>query len=364
MKKGFMLLLCAVLCFSFIFSSCDSNKTEDTSTPSNTEEGTSNTPNNEETPDATTNGPTPTQTTSDNGYTGVAGTVAHWKLQNDEKYFSGTLNGTDLTFKDITGNGNDLIVQSEGEGSKLDIFSWTEGSTLTSSGTSALYFGNTYDIAKSVNTYSASETEYTGGTLVSGKYLETVESAPMNDDDFAGGYTIEAIIKVDSSFNNNYNRYAGIFSRQGLINNEPWFSLAVAETSNTENDGSLKGDLILQLVQSEKDAVETSLNAEFSSINPDVWVHYMAVCEESGDITVYVNGTKVDQYMYCKSIGSSGFGWEVGVGRKDFTGMNVKNPQHPEGGIRRLFCGTISEIRVIDHAISLDDSLYSKAVDY
>ncbi len=53
------------------------------------------------------------------------------------------------------------------------------------------------------------------------------------------------------------------------------------------------------------------------------------------------------------------FRWEVGVGRKiPESGDKTKNTLHAEGFIRRLFCGSISEIRVSEGEMSVKDSLY------
>ena len=200
--------------------------------------------------------------------------------------------------------------------------------------------------------------EFTGGTYVSGKYFATVSDAPMNSQVFEEGYTIEIIFKVDSNFNMNYNRYVGIFSRQGIYNNEPWFSMALAETADINEEGYLKenGKLSLQLVQRSTDG--SAVNKEFGAINTNQWVHYMAV-SKNGNVTVYVNGQEQDTGgIHLTDIGKSKYGWEVGVGRKSFEGESVKNEEHEEGGIRRLFCGAISEIRVVDHAIDLQDALY------
>lgn len=396
MKKTLLVFLCAILCIANVclFAACQDTTPEESATPAATTPASDATtagtvatpdatPSAESTPtaDATTEGsatqdatqsatqsatqePTPTPTAEP---VGLSGTVAHWKFQNDSKYFSGSLNGTNLKFNDLSGNGNTLEVKVEGNGDKFDVFSWDSGSTLKSGGSSALYFGNTYDNAKKVapSEYSSNDMQWTGGTYVSGKYFSTVSGAPMNDDNFEDGYTVEIIFKIDTNFNNNYNRYAGMFSRQGIVGNEPWFSMALTESSTINASGAMKssGTIGLQLVQSAKNAFQAEQNVEHSSITEGQWVHYMIV-SNNGQINAYVNGQKVDSVnISCASIGDSGFGWDVGVGRKDFTGQSVKNPAHEEGGIRRLFCGTISEIRVVDHAITVEESLYNAPVN-
>ena len=56
----------------------------------------------------------------------------------------------------------------------------------------------------------------------------------------------------------------------------------------------------------------------------------------------------------------SPYGWEVGVGRKYGNGAVTMNSRHSEGLIRRLFCGSISEIKFSKVAIDVNDSLWTK----
>ncbi len=292
--------------------------------------------------------------------------VAHWKFQNDPAYVSGDINTDDLTVKDISGNGNDLIVASEGNGDQLDIFSWDNGvnpQTLESDArVTALKFDNSLAKAKSVDPYEADQTAYSGA-YVSGKYLETVSSAPINNFSTPTGWTVEIIFKVSPEFNNNYNRYCGLFSRQGVVEsqNEPAFSMALTEFSDGDADGALgeNGRTGYQYLHVDEDENKTNHELENGTLAADVWHHFMVTSDgEMTDIFVdgeYICTCEENNQIY---ITDPHFSWEVGVGRK-LKGTNATmNEEYPEGLIRRLFCGTISEIRFCEDYMDIENSLF------
>ena len=304
--------------------------------------------------------------------------AAHWKFQNEEGNYTGSIEDDDFRIIDLTGNGNDLEVRSEGNGDDLDIFAWDDGATLgEDSGyttTSSLRFGNTWEKALSVDPYSPEQTSYSGA-YVSGKYLQTVDGAPLNSVDSTTGWTVEVIFKIDEEWNNNYNRYTGVFSRQGVIESqdEPAFSMAITELITGSSDGYIgtTGRTGLQYVH--VDVNENKTNHEFKNdeIYAEQWIHYMVTSDGSW-LDVYINGENVLSMAENNEIliTDNLFSWEVGVGRK--TGFNkdtnsdhaTMNPKHPEGLIRRLFCGSVSEIRFSMNYMDIEDSLlYANATE-
>ena len=298
--------------------------------------------------------------------------AAHWKFQNEEGYYTGSVEDDSLRFIDLTGNGNDLEVCFEGNGDQLDIFEWDEGATVGEDGVystkSSLRFGNTWEKALSVDPYDPSQTEYSGA-YVSGKYFQTVNGAPLNNVDSTTGWTVEIIFKIDEEWNNNYNRYTGLFSRQGVVESqdEPAFSMALTELiGGGTSDGYIgrEGTTGLQYVHVDVDEVKTNHERKNGEIYAEQWIHYM-VTSDGYWLDVYVNGENVlsmaeNNEIY---ITDSLFSWEVGVGRK--LGFNkdenkdhaTMNPKHPEGLIRRLFCGSMSEIRFTMNYMDIEDSL-------
>ena len=75
--------------------------------------------------------------------------LAHWKFQNVEGCYTGNIDTDDLTFVDLTGNGNDMVVEYEGNGDELDIFTWDVGAS--GEGSTSLKFNNTLALAESVD---------------------------------------------------------------------------------------------------------------------------------------------------------------------------------------------------------------------
>ena len=193
--------------------------------------------------------------------------------------------------------------------------------------------------------------------------METVDDAPLNHVNGVDGWTIEIIFKISPDWSVNYNRYTGIFSHQGMVDSkeEPAFSMALAEfTKQGNEDGTLGTTGAVDLQYIFVNEAETKLNKEFGlKICADQWVHYM-ITSDGYYTDVFYNGEKIaeadaDNSMY---ILNSDFGWEVGVGRKNIKDdLTSNNEKHPEGLIRRLFCGSVSEIRFSEGMMGIENSL-------
>ncbi|MBE6725702.1 MAG: discoidin domain-containing protein, partial [Ruminococcaceae bacterium] len=296
-------------------------------------------------------------------------TLAHWKFQEIDGYYTGSVDDDNITIVDLTGNGNDLVTATVGNGDQLDIFSWDDGCDIpTAKGNTALKFDNTKAKAASVDPYTAEETSYTGG-YTSGKYLQTVENAPLNAAQFEHGFAFEIVYKLSAELDNNYNRYTGLFSRQGVVEgaNEPPFSIALAEWNNDANGTLGANGTWMQYVHVDPDGMKTNNEYDSAMMYGGDWHHILVTSD--GELTeIYVDGEDIDLVGESSLINivDPSFRWEVGVGRKSGEGheSDSKNVNSPEGMIRRLFAGAISEIRVCDGYMSLDDSLWFKAASY
>ena len=295
--------------------------------------------------------------------------VAHWKFQNVDGYYKGDIEKDDLQFIDLSGNGNDLVTNVVGNGSLLDIFTWDTGVDKGAVKTdTALKFNNTKILAQAVDPYDSSETSYSGG-YTSGKYLETIKGAPMNTNEFDEGISVDIIFKLSPELDNDYNRYTGIFSRQGVIEeqNEPPFSIALCEWDDDPATGMLSGNKTwMQFVHCD---YGQKVNVEMDEIlvGADAW-HHLLVTTDGFSITYYIDGEPLRTFgdIPFIEVTDPNFSWEVGVGRKNGAGHenDCKNENVAEGMIRRLFAGSIAEIRVMDGPIENEDSLYFKPVNY
>ena len=292
--------------------------------------------------------------------------LAHWKLQNEEGCFTGSVDDDTVGFRDLTGNGNDLIAKIVGNGSELDIFSWDKDvDPAKVKFASALKLNNTKALAATVDPYKSDETSYTGG-YTSGKYLETVKGAPINAYEFENGFSIEVIFKLSPDLDNDYNRYTGIFSRQGVLDdqNEPPFSIAVSEWDDDSATGTLSGNTTwLQILMCDPDV---KVNREMDEIRIDAssWHHVMITFNAGmGKLTVYLDGAELlSSYVAFDRlhVTDPNYSWEVGVGRKwggSDDARASKNEKSPEGMIRRLFAGSVAEIRISDEVITPAQSL-------
>ncbi len=282
--------------------------------------------------------------------------LAHWKFQNVEEYYTGDIDIDDLRFIDLSGNGNDLVVESEGFADSLDNFLWDTG---CGEGTTSLKFNNTLELAESVDPYSEEKTSYSGA-YVSGKYLKTISDAPLNFMDIEGEWTVEIVFKLSPDWNNAYNRYTGIFSQQGIseAKDEPFFSMATAAASDSVT-GKIGTDSSVDLQFVYVNKYDGFANRECGvEIFSEEWVHYMVVCNGK-KVSIYINGIEVETIQISAPIFSSGYGWEVGVGRKDGKGEATMNTRYDEGLIRRLFCGSISEIKFSSDVKTVENSLFA-----
>lgn len=349
-KKRIITIVTSILCVSLVlsgFTACGKKPSSDTPTPA-TQAPASDTPTQEPEPTAV-----------------PLKVVADWKFQNDPAYYTGSVDDDTIGFKDLSGNGNDLIVKTVGNGDQLDIFSWDTVDSAAYGFGSGLKFDNTREKAASVDPYPAAQTEYTGG-YTSGKYLETVKGAPMNSAEFGGGFSVEIIFKLSEDLDLTYNRYTGIFSRQGVLEdqNEPPFSIAITEWDVPSDNDTKLADRVtwLQLlVMNDYSWLNRELRELLLTANE--WYHVLLTLDKDGKAYVYLNGkllfeewTSFDS-IFCTN---PNYSWEVGVGRKSGKGHNndSKNPNDPEGMIRRLFAGSIAEIRVLNQYISVEESLY------
>lgn len=296
--------------------------------------------------------------------------VAHWKFQNVDGYYKGDIEKDDLQFIDLSGNGNDLVTKVVGKGAELDIFTWDTGVDKGASTTaSALKINNTKILAAAVDPYDESETSYSGG-YTSGKYLETIKGAPMNTSEFDEGISVDIIFKLSPELDNDYNRYTGIFSRQGVIEdqNEPPFSIALSEWNDDPQTGMMgeNNKTWMQFIHCD-DVQKVNVEMEEIKIGADGW-HHLLVTTDGFSITYYIDGEPLRTFgdIPFIDVTDPNYSWEVGVGRKFGGGHenDCKNENAAEGMIRRLFAGSIAEIRVMDGPIENQDSLYFKSVSY
>jgi 3',5'-cyclic AMP phosphodiesterase CpdA len=125
----------------------------------------------------------------------VPGTLAYWRFD------AGGTSGSSFTggqsVPDLSGHGNDLSVLVTVPGSPAGSLTWSSDFHPDQPGHGSLYFDGQQSPS------------------LQGAYLTTAQSAPLNTETFARGYTFEVFVKVPTDWNSNSNSWMAAVSRWG-----------------------------------------------------------------------------------------------------------------------------------------------------
>ncbi|WP_166245392.1 S-layer homology domain-containing protein [Paenibacillus turpanensis] len=262
-----------------------------------------------------------------------AKTVVHWKF--DPSYAkSGSLESGDLVLADLTNQGNDLKLVTVGNAALPEVnevLKWSEDDYHGHADARSLLFNN----------------KKTGPVQ---RYFETVSSAPMNDEQFPHGYTMEFIYKLPAEFSRNSHSWMKIFNRQGTG----------ALAGKTQGEYDLLGQLA---VSNLKELQWTYYTTELAS-NPTSWSfsldsvqdwYHIALVNDGKKTQIYVNGV-TDFRNAPQEIknfaGIVGKGWDIGAASLG-NGIGAEN----------FLAGNLEEIRIIDRALPMERWLIPNALD-
>ncbi|CAM4458251.1 S-layer homology domain-containing protein [Paenibacillus tarimensis] len=262
-----------------------------------------------------------------------AETLAHWKFQPDYIQ-SGSLDAGDLVLSDLTQRGNDLRLVTIGDAAHPDtasVLQWSEDDYHGSPGVKSLLFNNTQ----------------TGPVK---RYFETVPTAPVNDEQFAHGYTIEVIYKLPAEFSRNTHSWMKILNRQGTG----------ALAGKTQGETDLLGQLaVSNLKELQWTYYSTALASNptswsFSLDSVEDWYHIVLV-NDTKNTKIYVNGV-TDFRNATQTIsnfaGIVGKGWDIGAASQ---GEGV--------GAKRFLAGNLEEMRIVNRPLPVDQWLIPNSLD-
>jgi hypothetical protein len=255
--------------------------------------------------------------------------VADWKFSK-QHVKSGTIESGNLIIEDASKNGNDLELVTIGDPSSPELenmMKWSEDDYNNQANADSLQFAN----------YKNSP---------AGRYLKTTNNAPINSEKFENGFTIEAVFKLPSNFNNSLHSWMGILTRQGQA----------ADLNKTEGEKEI---LTTLSVSSDQEIQWTShpSNLDYNvsnwsrSLNTDEWYH-LAVVNDGQTTTLTVNG--VSDYGKSEQVAGiaalEGKGWNIGAS---------------EWGneLDALFAGNIQEIRIANGPLPEKEWLVQDARD-
>ena len=129
----------------------------------------------------------------------IPGTLAYWRFDGGGTDGSAVTSGQPV--RDRSGHGNDLsqLVTASGsvsQGGAGNVLTWSSDHHPDQPGHGSLYFQG-------------------GQNPLHGAWLETGAGAPLNQETFSSGYTIEAFVKIPTSWDSDNNSWMAVLSRWG-----------------------------------------------------------------------------------------------------------------------------------------------------
>ncbi len=240
----------------------------------------------------------------------IRGTVAYWRFEGKD---GAPVSGA----RDLSGRGNDLVRV-----------------TLPGSPESALRFSREF----SGRQPSRSSLRFEGGKKPArGAYLRTADSAPMNKETFARGYTVEAFVKLPADFNDGKHAWAALFGRQGTggqagkTGDDPSEPAATLSLS----DGAGFQWAVFPVNQN---GISTCWGHE---LRLEQWVH-VAVVNDGRRTTMFVDGCPVlrNPKTPAAGIASPGGSWLIGAYAYDAI-------------VEQGFHGWLGDLRVVDRPLDV-----------
>jgi hypothetical protein len=219
---------------------------------------------------------TPPQTPED--YPKVEGTRVHWRVGAPK---DGTVVAPGEGIRDISGRGNDLTraaLNVDGvQGAAAGDVRLTTDHAPQSADQGAICFAGA---DRRTNRMS---------------YLQTAKEAPLNDETFSNGYTIETFMKVSADYTNDKNQWMGALIRGGQRADVP----GVPTNAGVEMEAgpfvmafSNLRELQWSVLGSTRGAGDTTNWS--GELMPDKWMHVAAVNDpKTKTTTLYVDGAPV-----------------------------------------------------------------------
>ncbi|MFI6334041.1 LamG-like jellyroll fold domain-containing protein [Streptomyces sp. NPDC050535] len=237
----------------------------------------------------------------------VRGTVAYWR-------FDGHQDGTAVegTVRDLSGQGNDLIVVKVGDGT----LTWSKDHHPDQPGHGSLEFQG-------------------GKPPLKGAYLRTVDGAPLNSATFKRGYTIEAFYRVPADWSGSRNAWAGLVSRTGTgggagkTEGDPDEPLATLSLT----DGPGPQWAVRPLNQQ---GIATNWGDETAR---EQWWH-VAVVNDGSHTTMYVQGCPVARNPTAVAVGLTSLGLPWLLGGYEYAGK-----------IDQILYGRLGDVRIAERAL-------------
>lgn len=247
-----------------------------------------------------------------------AQTVADWQF-NEQSVKSGSIESGSMVLSDASGNGNDLTMRTYGLNYKKTA-SFSEESMTEGSG--SLFFN--------------------GSTVLGGIDFVTVDTAPINSNNFASGYTIEIIYKMPDDWSV-ADRWQSILARLAPSSSSP--SIEGEKVSTSFNISNCKE---IQLSIRDKDGDEIGDLWSIAMDKGENWYH-IVICGDNNGIRSYVNG--------CESFRNGNVTTMQGLFADSADGRFRIASKGTGSSPSKYTRGYIQEIRISDTALEKEDWL-------
>ena len=175
-----------------------------------------------------------------------------------------------------------------------------------------------------------------------GAYLQTVDDAPINDDRFRDGYTVEAFLKLPADCCGDAHAWMGVLSRlgtggdvgklEGFSPDQPVATFSVSPSRQLQ----------WEMFPADTDATRTNWSHE---LEPAVWRH-VAIVNDGEQTTMYIDGAEILRNPEARSVGvaTAGRPWLVGA-------------SHWDNAVGQSFYGWIGDVRIADRPLDADEWL-------
>jgi Concanavalin A-like lectin/glucanases superfamily/Calcineurin-like phosphoesterase len=263
-------------------------------------------------------------------------TVAHWRFRHsgDDDVTNTPVLKTDIV-ADITGNGNNMIVYDTIDLlQQEDFLTWSDDHHVLSSSPNSICFQNP--------------------SREIGRYFATVPGeAPIEQHRFLNGFTIEAFVKLSSSWDTGFWRWTGIVSRTNSGRD------AFKTDGDIDEPLALVGVSPLREIQfaSFPDNLDGIVTSWSSPLDVDTWYHVAAV-NDGQSTRLFVDGFPTRRDPVHEPVINGIAKPKNGTMTKTNEGWSIGSATY--GGSRKVFGGCIGEVRIASRALKPDEFLLAR----
>jgi hypothetical protein len=248
----------------------------------------------------------------------IPGTLAYWRF--DQGGADGTAVTTGQTIADQSGHGNDLTTLVSVPGGSSPALSWSSDHHPDQPGQASLVFNGS-------------------DSPLSGAYLITGPSAPLNAETFRRGFTIETFVKLPGDFESGPHGFSAVLSRYGASGQagktggdpqEPIFAMTIS------------GDQEPQVV-----AYTSTQNGSVTNwghtLPAEQWWH-LAVVNDSRRTILYVEGcpTVDNPHLISRGLVALGLPWALGGSQYN-------------GSDNTIFYGSVGDVRIVNRPLDVNE---------